>query len=103
MYIGSHISFGINAGHAREEDLSVTMEDGVEIAHESINVTFSRRLLDDVLIIVISEATGQLFVVHLGLIFSYSPSTGNFVGVGHFKFPIAAGPRDAALSRFVRE
>lgn len=49
----------------------------LQVAHEAVHVTLPRRLVDDVLVVVIAQAPAQLLVVHLGLVFPFSPPAGH--------------------------
>ncbi len=42
-----------------------------------VHVALSSGLLYDVLVIVVSQASGQLFVVHLWLVLPQTPPSGN--------------------------
>ena len=52
-------------------------QDVLHITHESVHVSLASSLLDDVLVIVVSQASRQLLIVHLGLVFPESPSPCN--------------------------
>jgi hypothetical protein len=43
-----------------------------------IDISLSSRFVDNVLVIIVSETTTQLLVVHLGLVLADSPSSSNF-------------------------
>lgn len=47
----------------------------LQITDEAIDIAFARRLVYDVLIIVIAQTAAQFLVVHLGLVFAYAPAT----------------------------
>lgn len=75
----------------------------LEVAHEAVHVALPRRLVDDVLVVVIAQAAAQLLVVHLGLVFPLSPPAGHLIGVGELELPSVPGPADERLAGFVRE
>ena len=47
----------------------------LQITDEPVDVSLPVRLVDDVLVVVVPQAPGQLLVVHLGLVLAHSPST----------------------------
>ena len=51
----------------------------------------------------VPEASGELLVVHLWLVLSDAPSSGNFVRVGHLELPTITGPVDEVLAALVGE
>lgn len=56
----------------------------------------------DVLVIVVSEGSAQLVIIHVGLALAFSPAPGHLVRVRHLEFPVRSFPRDAAGIRAVR-
>jgi len=54
-------------------------------------------------VIFLPQASGELLVVHLWLVFSDPPPPGDLVGVRHFELPAVAGPGNKMLATFVRE
>ena len=53
------------------------MEKGLGIADELVDVALARRLDDDLLVVVVAQAAGQLLVVHLGLVLPLAPTPRN--------------------------
>ena len=51
----------------------------------------------------IPQASGELLVVHLWLVLSDSPSSGNLVWITHLELPAVTGPVYEVLATFVRE
>ena len=51
----------------------------------------------------IPKASGELLVVHLWLVLSDSPSSGNLVWITHLELPAVTGPVYKVLATFVRE
>lgn len=49
----------------------------LQVADEAVDVALPRRLVDDVLVVVVAQASTQLLVVHLRLVFPLSPATGH--------------------------
>ena len=62
--------------HLEELSWSLT-QDALHITDESVDVSLAPSLLDDVLVIVVSQPSGQLLIVHLGLVLAETPSSGN--------------------------
>ena len=60
-----------------EEVLWLVAQQGLQVADEPVHVPLARRLVDDVLVVVVAEAARQLLVVHLGLVLADTPSAGN--------------------------
>ena len=52
-------------------------QNALHITHESVDVSLATSLLNDVLVIIVAQPSGQLLIVHLGLVFAKSPSAGN--------------------------
>ena len=50
---------------------------GLQIADEPVHVPLARRLVDDVLVVVVAQPPTQLLVVHLGLVFPQAPTSRN--------------------------
>ena len=59
--------------------------------------------MDDVLIVIVSETSRQLLVIHLGFILPESPPSRHLVRVGQFELPAVAGPGDEVLAGLVGE
>lgn len=49
----------------------------LQIAHESIHVALAGGLVDDVLVVVVTQTAAQFLVVHLWLVLANAPSTGH--------------------------
>merc|ERR550532_871099 len=60
-----------------EEVLRLVAKQGLQVADEPVHVPLARRLVDDVLVVVVAQATAQFLVVHLRLVFPRSPSSSN--------------------------
>ena len=78
-------------------------EHRLEVAHEAVDVAFSRHLVDDVLVVVVAQASAELLVVHLGLVLAGAPPPCHLLGVNELELPVPAGPRDAVLAVTIRQ
>ncbi len=76
---------------------------GLEVADKPVDVPLSRDLVDDVLVVVVTEASTQLLVVHLRFVLSGAPPSGHLFGVDQLELPLAAGPSNAALAIAIRQ
>ena len=52
-------------------------QDVLHITHESVHVSLASSLLDDVLVVVVSQISRQLLIVHLGLVLAVAPPPGH--------------------------
>ena len=78
-------------------------EQALQVAHEAIDVSLAGRLVDDVLVVVVTQAARQLLVVHLRLVLADAPAARHLVRVGQLELPIIARPRDEVLAVLVRQ
>lgn len=76
---------------------------GLEITHKAVHISLARRLVNDVFIVVVAQASTQFLIVHLGLVFAHSPATSYFVRVGQLELPAVSCPADESLARLVCE
>ena len=60
-----------------EEVLRLVPKQGLQVADEPVHVPLARRLVDDVLVVVVAQATAQFLVVHLRLVLALAPPPGN--------------------------
>ena len=60
-----------------EEVLRLVAQQGLQVADEPVHVPLARRLVDDVLVVVVAQPPTQLLVVHLGLVFPQAPTSRN--------------------------
>ena len=60
-----------------EEILRFISEQVLQVAHKAVDVALSRRLVNDVLIVVVAKASRQLFIVHLRLVLANPPPSSN--------------------------
>ena len=56
-----------------EEMMWGLTNDALHVTHESVHVPLAPRLLDDVLVVIISQTTRQLLIIHFWLVLSKSP------------------------------
>ena len=68
--------FWMNTGYAKKLVRSVA-EHSLQVAHEAVDVALPRRLVNDVLIVVVAKASRQLFIVHLRLVLANPPPSSN--------------------------
>lgn len=61
------------------------------------------HLLDDVLVIIVSQGSAQLIIVHVRFVFSESPQFGHFLCFEELEFTIVGGPADKMLVLLVQE
>jgi len=78
-------------------------DNGQHVAHEAIDVATSGRLVNDVLIVVVTQTATQLLVVHLGFVLAHAPASRHLVRVAKAKLPVVARPRDVVLARWVQQ
>ena len=76
----------------------------LQITHKAIHIALVGDFLDDILVIVVAEATAQLLVVHSGLALAVAPAACNLRRVSNLELPVGlVGPFDAGLALAVRE
>lgn len=94
--LGSEVDHGVNL-------LRTVPQQPLQVAHESIDVSFAPSLQDYVLVIIVSEPPGQLFIVHLWLVLPDAPSSSHLIRIDHLEFPTITSPGDKVLTCLVRE
>ena len=77
-----------------EQLIGGAAEKAVHVADEAVDVSLAGRLVDDVLVIVVTHAAAELLVVHLRFVLSLAPASSDLVRVCHAELPAVAGPRD---------
>lgn len=70
----------------------VCLGDSLEV--KFVGVTLAVNLRHDVLVVVVTQSTAQLVIVHVGLALALSPALGHLVRVSHFELSIGAFPSD---------
>lgn len=68
-----------------------------------IGITLPMDLRHDVLVVVVAKSAAKFVVVHIGLAFPLTPSSGYFVRVDQFKLPVGTFPCDARHVGTVRQ
>lgn len=59
------------------ELLGSVAQQAFQVTDKAVDVALPRRLVDDVLVVVVTKATAQFLIIHLGLVFSLPPPPGN--------------------------
>lgn len=49
----------------------------LQVTYKAVDIALAGRLVNDVLVIVVSKSTAQLFIVHLRLVLPFPPTPGN--------------------------
>ena len=62
-----------------EELLGLAAQQCLEIADEPVDVPLARSLGDDVLVVVVSEASRKFFVIHFGFVLALAPASRHLV------------------------
>lgn len=52
-------------------------QQALQVADKAVYVAFAGRLADDVLVVVVSQTTTQLFIVHFGFVLPPPPQQGH--------------------------
>lgn len=55
-------------------DRSQLPEQALQVVYEAVHISFPSGFVDDILVVVVAEATRQLLVVHLGLVLADAPT-----------------------------
>jgi len=96
------VTFRLKVHHSMDLLRGVAQE-ALEVTHKSVDIALPRCLEDNVLIIVVAEAAGQLLIVHFWLVLPDAPPPRHLVRVYHLELPAIARPGNEALARLVRE
>ena len=75
----------------------------LEITDEPVDVSFPRCFENNVLVVVISETSGEFLVVHLRFVLPDAPPPRHLVRVRHLELPPVSGPADEGLAGLVRQ
>ena len=73
----------------------------LEIANETVDVSFAGGFVDDVFVVVVAQPARQLFIVHFGFVLADAPATGHLIRIAQFELPTIPRPRYEVLARFV--
>lgn len=79
-----------------EWDLVLSLHDLGE-ADKFVNELLPHHLLDDVLVIVISQRSAELVVVHVVLVFPHAPHASHFLRIEEFELAVVICPLDDVL------
>ena len=60
-----------------KEVVRLVPEQGLQVADEPVHVALARRLVDDVLVVVVAQPSTKFLVVHLRLVLPRSPPSRN--------------------------
>lgn len=71
----SFLILGVDIQHGVELPRLVAQQ-SLEVADEAVDISLARRLVDDVLVVVVAQAAAKLLVVHLGLVLPSTPQKG---------------------------
>ena len=83
--------------------LRTVSQQTLEITDEPVDVSFPRCFENDVLVVVISETSGEFLVVHLRFVLPDAPPPRHLVRVRHLELPAVSGPADEGLAGLVRQ
>ena len=101
-YSELHLLPAVHLHHALQLVRGVPQQ-GLQVTHKPIDIPLASCLMNDVLIVIISQASGQLLIVHLWLVFPHAPPPGNLVRVAQLELPPVPRPGDEGLAGLVRE
>lgn len=86
----SGLSMRLSVGRDWLIELGESLE--VKFVGVSLAVDFGH----DVLVVIVSQSSAKLVVVHVGFVFALAPLSGDFVGIHEFEFAVGAFPSDAS-------
>lgn len=66
--------------HTGQHLLRRLSQHALHVADKAVDVALARRLVDDVLVVVVAQASTQLLVVHLGFVLALAPALGHLRG-----------------------
>ena len=75
-YLELHLLPAVHLHHALQLVRGVPQQ-GLQVTDEPIDIPLASCLMNDVLIVIISQASGQLLIVHLGFVLAKPPSPCN--------------------------
>jgi len=83
--------------------LRTISQEALEITDKPIDISFPRCFENNVLVVIISETSGEFLVVHLRFVLPDPPPPRHLVRIGHLELPAVSGPADEGLAGLVRE
>jgi len=87
----------------RKQLLRAVAQHLIELTDKPVHVSLAGRLVNDVLVIVVSHTAWQFLVIHLGLVLAHAPPPCDFVRVGHLELPSVPRPCYQVLAGLVRQ
>lgn len=78
-------------------------EHRLQIAHEPVHVSLPWHLVNDVLVVVVTETSAQFLVVHLRLVLPRTPAPGHLLWVNQLELPLPSRPGNAILAIAIRQ
>ena len=69
----------------------------LKVTDKLVHVSLPRDFANDALVVIVTETSTQLLVVHARFVLPRAPLPSNLLGVIQFELPLAACPRDAVL------
>lgn len=72
------------------------IELGESLEVKFVGVSLAMDFGHDVFVVIISQSSAKLVVVHVGLVFALAPLSGDLVGIHEFEFAVGAFPSDAS-------
>lgn len=94
------VACGVDADHLVQL-LGRVSQKALQVTDEAVDVALARRLMDDVLVIVVAQSSAKLLIVHLGFVFALAPPSGDLVRVGQLEFPAISGPANDVLAGLI--
>lgn len=92
----SSLSMRLSVGR----DWLIKLGESLEV--KFIGVSLAVDFGHDVLVVIVSQSSAKLVVVHVGLVLALAPLSGDFVGIHEFEFAVGAFPSDASRVLGVR-
>lgn len=72
------------------------IELGESLEVKFVSVSLAMDFGHDVFVVIISQSSAKLVVVHVGLVFALAPLSGDLVGIHELEFAVGAFPSDAS-------
>ena len=94
------VACGVDANHLVQLLRRVSQK-ALQVTDEAVDVALARRLMDDVLVIVVAQSSAKLLVVHLGFVLALAPPSGDLVWVGQLEFPAVSRPANDVLAGLI--
>lgn len=75
------LSVGGRNIHTGQHLLGRLSQHSLHVTDEAVDVAFAGCLVDNVLMVVVAQASAQLLVVHLGFVLALAPALGHLQGL----------------------